>query len=391
MVTLCSQCDLEAMARNCTVHNGDPSPAFEEHIQYAPLIQGQQENSPNIQTKINAKRDPFIFKLPLEITSYIFLLSMGDQDIGDVCQRGEGLPMPFLLGAVCRGWQELARSTPMLWSRLAFTFSDSMLIKNRINTPHLIADWLGRSCGLPLALQISYDGQGYDGSVYATNIWNSVIETLNLHSGHWCDVGLALPKHYIAALHGTFLPNCLRKLSFSHRDFNYPEDIFLEFKMDTNPSPMTFEFSSFHLKNVEVSWDKLVDLELNGASLNGVLQIIREAPLLETCSLLCISPSAGDFPTLAAILHHPKIWKLAVSSWHMEVVAALVNLLKLQSLESCNLSFYTDDINPLLINAAISFIKHSTWRLNTLNIWYNVPKHSDDEPYPGLEDIKRLL
>ena len=389
--------DLETIARNCTVQNGNPCPACDEHIRYAPLIRRQQENSRNIRTKMNAKHDPFILKLPLEISSNIFLLSMGDRDTGDVCQRGKGLPTPLLLGAVCSGWRELARRTPALWSRLVFTFSYSTLLKNRINTPHLIADWLGRSGGLPLALQISYDGLGYGGSIYTsdhTNRWNSVIETLNLHSGRWCEVDLALPRHYIAALRGTFTPNCLRKLSFSHREYNYPEDIVLEFKMTKNPSPMTFEFSGFHLKNVNVSWDKLVDLELNGTSLDGVLQIIREAPLLETCLLLCIFPSAGDFPTTPSpgtIIRHPKIQKLVVSSRHTGVVVELVNSLKLRSLESCNLSLYTDDINPLPIDAVISFIKHSTWRLKTLNLWYNVPEHWGDEPYPGLEDIKRLL
>ena len=341
----------------------------------------------------NAKYDPFILKLPPEIASHIFLLSMGDRDNGDVCQWNKGLPTPFLLGAVCSGWRKLARSTPALWSRLAFTFYDSMLIKNKINTPHLIADWLGRSGALPLNLQFSYDGEGYNGYIYypsdRQNRWFTVMDTLNLHSERWYEVDFTLPSHYIAALHGTTPPNNLRTLSFANWKLN---NTFLEFKMTTDPSPTKFQMDGFCLKYVHISWDKLVHLDLDRTSLDDVLRVIRDAPLLETCSLFRISSSNDDFPTTAGpIIRHPQIRTLAVSPWDVDVFTELLNSLKLPSLESCELRSHGEDKVGMLLDTVVSFVKRSACVLKELNLRCNLADYSDDEPSLGIEDIEELL
>jgi len=179
MYTLCSRCALEILAL--------PSPSCEEDIRSTPITQLQRERGRERRTKMNAERDPFILKLPPEIASYIFFLLMGKRDPQDVCQRCTSPPMPFLLGAVCGGWRALARSTPALWSTLVYTSEHNTSLENKKNSPHLIADWLLCSGGLPLTLRISYDpmGEGYNGYIYPTdydNGWRLIIDTLNLHS-----------------------------------------------------------------------------------------------------------------------------------------------------------------------------------------------------------------
>jgi len=217
--TLCSRCDLETMGKICTLQNGAPCLAYEDDIISAPITQLQQENGLEMLTTMNAERDPFILKLPSEkIASHVFLLSMGERDIQDVCKSGVRLPTPFLLGAVCSGWRALARSTPELWSKLAYTSHNITSLKNQRNTPQLIADWLVRSGSLPLTLRMSKGLEAYNGYFHPSDYddgWKLIIDILNLHSECWCDVDFELPTNYIAALRGTSPPKNLRKLSFS--------------------------------------------------------------------------------------------------------------------------------------------------------------------------------
>ena len=395
MVTLCSRCDLETTARNCTVQNGAPCRACEVDVLRPPRGALQHENCPKTRAMRNTRYDPFILKLPPEIASHIFILLMGDRDNGDVCQRRNGLPTPFLLGAVCSGWRKLARSTPALWSRLAFTFSDSMLIKNKINTPHLIADWLGRSGALPLNLQFSYDGEGYNGYVYPSdrrNRWLSVMDTLRMYSEWWYEAGFTLPAHYIAALHGTAPPNNLRTLTFSNiKDWKL-DNIFLDFKMTTDPSPTNFKMDGFCLKYVHISWDKLVHLELDRTPVDNVLRVKQDAPLLETCLLFRISSFNGDFPTTTGTtICHPQIRTLAVSPWDVDVFTELLNSLELPCLESCELRSHSEDKVVMLVDTVVLFVKRSACVLKTLNLRCNLVNYSDDEPSLGIEDVEELF
>ena len=106
--------------------------------------------------KMNTNHDPFVLKLPPEVASHIFLFSMGEQDTQKI--SGDGLPTPFLPGAVCGGCCQLAGSTPQLWSRLAFVLPKSNKSMIMGTLPYLIADWLERSGGLPLTFKVSYYG-----------------------------------------------------------------------------------------------------------------------------------------------------------------------------------------------------------------------------------------
>ena len=213
-----------------------------------------------------------------------------------------------------------------------------------------------------------------------------------MHSGHWCEVHLELPRHYIAALHGTSTPDSLRKLSFSNLDVNDPDNIFLKFKMNINPSPMTFKISGFYLTNIEMSWDNLMHLTMEYISFDGVLKVIQDAPLLETCSLKVIAPSDGGIPmTRGAIVHHPQIRALVLDSLVTEVFMELLNLLELPSLESCELTSSSTNGGALPVDPVISFIKRSACGLKTFRLIYDAMRFSEDVQGPGVEDCTRLV
>ena len=153
------------------------------------------------------------------------------------------------------------------------------------------------------------------------------MNSLNFHSGRWCEADFRLPAHYIAALCGTSPPKSLCKFLFSNINYSEPDYVFLEFKMKTKPSAMEFKISHFPLGHVDVAWHNLVPhLDLEYTSLDGVLQVIRDAPLLEISVLCDIFPSDDDaFPTAKTIIRNPQVRTLEASWTESEVSTDLMN------------------------------------------------------------------
>jgi len=329
-------------------------------------IQELQERRRELHTKMNASHDPFILKLPPEVASYIFLLSMGEQDTCQIACDEECLPTPFLLGAVCSGWRQLARSTPALWARLAFTLPlpSSEIMEDLLD---LVADWLERSGGLPLTLKVSLPTTYDDPSPDIGHA--SVIDALNQHSRRWCDVEFNLPPHYIGRLCGSSPSEYLRNLSISPVD---DDEIHLPltFRMNARPGPMKFTIWGFLLEGVDVAWDNLVHLNLDYTTFDGVLQVIRDAPLLEICSLSFISLAMDKFRIPKIIIRHPNLRTLQLNHiQENDVLPKLINSLELPSLESWSVEYIK--LEGMVLEIMISFLKRSGCSLKTFNIQQN--------------------
>jgi len=361
---------------HCSILEGVGCLACKEDIQLEQEIQKLQERRRKLRTEMNQNHDPFILKLPPEVASNIFLLSMGKRDSREIPSREDRLPTPFLLGAVCSGWRQLARSTPALWTRLAFTLPDSNMMKT---LPDLVADWLERSGGLPLTLEVSYCAiYGYP----HPDRLASVIDALNQHSGRWCDVKFNLPSDYVARLCGSSPPEYLRELSISS-DNKDETDLPLSFKMNARPNPMKFKIWGFLLEGVDVAWANLVHLDLKWTTFDGVLQVIRDAPLLEICSLSFISPPIDDFRIPEITIRHPYLRTLELVLFEQTgVFHQLINSLELPSLESWSVEF-VELQESMVLGVMTSFLERSGCRLKSLNM--------KQERAPAVEDFERFL
>ena len=336
---------------HCSILEGGRCLACKEDIE---LELEFQERRRKLRTRMNENHDPFILKLPPEVASYIFLLSMGKRDTREIARSRDCLPTPFLLGAVCSGWRQLARSTPGLWKRLAFTLPDSEFMEA---LPRLVADWLDRSGGLPLTLKVSYYAPDGDPP---PDRHVSVIDALNQHSGRWCDVEFNLPSDYIGLLCGSSPPERLRELSIS-KDDEEENYLPLTFRMNARPSPIKFKICGFLLEGVDIAWDNLVDLNLNYTTIDGVLQVIRDAPLLEICSLSNISPpwTIDNFRMPDIIIRHPYLRTLRLSFIdETDVFQKIINSLELPSLESWSVQFVELE-ESVVVNIMISFLERS--------------------------------
>ena len=363
---------------HCSILEGLGCPACREDVALERKIQELQERRRELHTKMNAIHDPFILKLPPEIASYIFLLSIGERDDHHISYGRVYLPTPFLLGAVCSGWRQLARSTPALWTRLVFNLPlpNSEFMED---LPRLVEDWLERSGGLPLTLKVFYC------STYGEpppDRHALVIDALNRHSRRWSEVEFSLPPDYIFRLCGVSPPENLSYLSISPHDDD-GTNIPLTFKMSARPSPMIFKMWGFLLGGVDISWDNLVHLCLNSTTLDGVLQVIRDAPLLETCSLRFISPPIDDFHIPEKIIRRPHLRTLQLLFMEQTgVFHKLINSLELPSLESWSLEFVKLE-ESMVLDIMTSFLERSGCKLKTLTMEQNQA--------PAVDDFERFL
>ncbi|KIM35646.1 hypothetical protein M413DRAFT_32398 [Hebeloma cylindrosporum] len=120
-------------------------------------------------------------------------------------------------------------------------------------------------------------------------------------------------------------------------------------------------------------------VEVHGASLDEILQVIREAPLLEICSLTDISPPTADVSE--TIIYHPHIRTLALLEMRREVFTKIVNSLELPSLKSC--SFSSDFPDTITGTDAVAFLKRFGSGLTTFELYHLQA--------PLFEDVKQLL
>ena len=365
---------VEARVPYCNTLGGGGCLACKEDIELEQKMQELQERRRELRTTMNENHDPLILKLPPEVASYIFLLSMGERDTRAIAHWSGGLPTPFLLGAVCSGWRQLARSTPALWTRLVFTLRNSKIMEA---LPGLVSDWLGRSGGLPLTLHIS-DGMFDDEPPLDRH--GLVIDALNQHSGRWCDVEFNLTSDYLGRLCGSTPPEKIRELSISVDidQHNLP----LTFRMNARPSPTIFKIWGFLLEGVDVAWDNLVHLDISCTTFDGVLQVIRDAALLEMCSLSTISPPIEGFRTPGIIIRHPYLRTLQLSFIEeTNVFQKIINSLELPSLESWSIEAVESEEN--VVDIMTSLLQRSGCSLKTLNMV--------QDRAPAVEDFERLL
>ncbi|KAJ7236022.1 hypothetical protein C8J57DRAFT_1088494, partial [Mycena rebaudengoi] len=73
------------------------------------------------QRQLNSLLDP-IARLPVEISSEIFILCLPDSGSGYRHRRPNPAAAPLLFLSICTAWADIARSTPALWDTIHVHF-----------------------------------------------------------------------------------------------------------------------------------------------------------------------------------------------------------------------------------------------------------------------------
>jgi len=187
-----------------------------------------ERETPRAGSKANEIHDPFIHKLPPEIGSHIFYLSLPTVDFEDILlwKKAAAFTRVLRLGAVCQKWPQLAWATPELWDTLYLTIPPSMKRFLFEGLPGLLHEWLSRSGMRPLTVFFRYfrcsqesddsasDDEFSDESTTITlePVADLVIEVINLHSGRWRKLHLDVSPNIPERFCGSIQPNQLRFL-----------------------------------------------------------------------------------------------------------------------------------------------------------------------------------
>ena len=198
-----------------------------------------------------------------------------------------------------------------------------------------------------------------------------------------------MPYHMIHCLHSlyhsirysvTSLCGNLSITADNENETNLP----LTFKMNARLNPMKLKIFGFLLEGVDVSWDNLVHLDLSWTTFDGVLQVIRDAPLLEICSLSFILPPIDDFRIPEIIIRHPYLRTLQLLFMEQTgVFHKLINSLELPSLESWSVQLIELE-ESMVLDIMTSFLKRSDCKLKYL-------LKMEQDQAPTVEDFERFL
>ncbi|KAK6974540.1 hypothetical protein R3P38DRAFT_3132806 [Favolaschia claudopus] len=98
----------------------------------------------DIHRQLNNLRDPIASRLPLEISSRIFLFCVPPPQVYGT------LSAPVLLLRICTSWTEIALFTPVIWANLHLELPDELSPE----FVHLLEAWLARGKACPLLLSL---------------------------------------------------------------------------------------------------------------------------------------------------------------------------------------------------------------------------------------------
>ena len=358
-MVLCSQSQPSENAQPCLLGGRKPCLVCQEDMEFEQTIQKLQEKRRILRRRMNAIHDPFVLAFPPEISSQIFLLSMEKWDdqpynlnIRYMILRK--LPTPFLLGAVCRGWRQLARSTPQLWTTFSFTLAKP----TNIILLHAVRDWLQLSGSLPLAIWTFYDWSIRRDS---QEICLPVIDTVNQHSGRWRKVVLHnIPPPYLNQFYGASPPSSLYDLEVtnSRRMIDTPD-----FRMNSKASPANLIIYDIGLSANSIGWSNLISLVMEDSTVEKCMEVIQRAPLLESCTLLEFISTTCSIPK--TVFRHMHLRTLDILWVPDESFINLIDALECPFLEK--FSFHSD-INNMMVDSWISFFKRSGSHLKELKL-----------------------
>jgi len=348
----------------CVLVGREPCSVCQEEIELELKIQELQDKRRIIRARINAEHDPFNFRLPPELASLIFSLSMGKEDYEPGHSTLRKLPTQFLLGSVSRWWRQLACSTPQLWSTISFT-----LVKKNTNVlPPLqfINNWLQLSGSLPLTLWIT-ENSAFD---FPRETCRPVIDSLTRHLGRWYDVTLDLDQHYFNHFRAASPPSNLYNLEISSCEVSDIDDPPTPHFSIPRPSPTRLTLRSFPLSAIDIEWVNITCLTLAFISLDECIEAIKSAPLLESCKLLSLDPLTDeDSPAFHSkhLFRHTGLRKLTLEGIEVDLLIVFLELMDFPSIEE--LSYELE--NETEVECLISFLNRSRICLKRLALLIN--------------------
>lgn len=381
---LCGRCRrFEADDKpNCVTSEGGPCSACKEReaicyqiAQLEELLAKLKAKHDAITATMNAIHDPFIHKLPTEISSHIFRLTLPTLSERE---NLEAIVNPQLsdrssaeilrLGAVCRKWRQLAWATPDLWDTLYLRVG--MWTKRSLaeSLPDLVREWLERSRSLPLTIFFhhyltsgsdSSDEDASEAGGHALEVAiRLVIDIFNLHSSRWRNLNLMTTQDMFGRFSGSVQPNQLLGLGLCRVESIHHRRQFPHFMMGSEFTPTHLTLGDFPLTSISIRWDNVTHLTLHDITGEDCVDVLERVPRLEYYNVFLLGRCEIRTPIL-----HRRLRSLHLSSSnHIEDFLEAIHL---PSLEEWSQDMET---RPLPVATILSFFKRSGCCLKVLHL-----------------------
>ncbi|PPQ66995.1 hypothetical protein CVT26_009956 [Gymnopilus dilepis] len=271
------------------------------------------------------------------------------------------------LSSVCRGWRNIAISTPQLWTTLAICLGTPRLL-DHLGTIH---DWLGRSKALPLTIYLDDSEDEYleeDREPLETeDIYHEisqVADVLKLHSGRWESLSIFVPGQFLGAFGSTQeVSPVFRSLSLMTTDPTIPDNI-ADFRLaDFKPRSVTL--NSVCSDFLGIDWSALTQIYLSDLSIGSYLRLLQLAPSLQECRLTSFEFTSEDHGQIASdTITHSLLQELVFTFRDDSLVCIILDHVAFPALQKLRLAG-----SRLPMDALSSFFTRSSCQLTELHIF----------------------
>jgi len=345
-----------------------------------------------LKVEINHAHSPIIEKIPPEVISTIFEVSLPFAAMNGSHSR-DGVQDDVYkalvrLGGVCKKWREIARSTPRLWNTVLI----HLPVDSKPQYIPLVRDWIARSKSLPLTLIVR--GQHWRFMPDYENSYEALFNVLANTSKRWRFVNIRLSEFMTARLFAK-----TKNLSQIHTlELNDPGALQLELLWTTmRPRPHTARIRGFSMEQARIDCGILTRVEVGPWGVSDCIELVRSSPMLEVCKFRGVSDDSRLASPTNIVTHtdknpyvHPNIRTFDYSGEKESVrFFSHFSFPSLHAL-SCHIYYGTFSLPELL--EFVNFLKRSCSSLDSLRLYGSVLTSCDalDHIYKATPTITTL-
>lgn len=326
---------------------------------YLQILLGKHQN---MKMRMNREHSRIIHHLPPEIMGNIFVHCI-PEDIYDDLKKADSrdIFMPFKLGSVSRVWRRIAWSTPQLWTHLAL-FGRPM---KKLLGSNFVQEWIERSKILPLSIYIGgMDCIGFDKSDGGPPTqYRPLLQALAGCSDRWSNINIELRDNFLLYLSQRVTATTdLRALRLRTNPFEDAAEVSVFFQ-NMVLRPRKVSMWNIYPEEVNVEWSCVTHVELEDLHVEGCLELMRNAPLLESCRFPNVRGNDHPLqqpcpPVVMERLQHLDF----ESSRHCHIFFASLVLPSLSSLSLC-----IPSLDPDVHSTLLPFLERSSFSLVKLS------------------------
>jgi len=263
--------------------------ASEREIEVAEKhLAGLRKQQCGLKEELNANTAA-ILSLPIEILVEIFLLLI--RQTQDATVLRSQIPVPFIIGGVCKAWRNTAWATPRIWETIAITFSSARIKSQN----QLLQEWIYRSASCPLYVYLKsesldvdteYESEYEDEDLRYYYPPEETFAILFACSDRWRILDARISNNFIQEVaSGNIRLPALYELCLSVRNCGMYNVAELNWDLSSSHTLKRVDLTMQNHHLLTIDWHNLSHLKVCIEPVEW-LRILQSCPSLESCSLV---------------------------------------------------------------------------------------------------------